>query len=77
MKVVFQLTDKECQTIRVIADVGQIHPKTNREGLAHFVHKSRATDLSVPGMARLLLQILPTRNLEIDRNRFYTLDCAA
>jgi len=77
MKVVFQLTDKECHARRVIADVGQIHPKTNWEGLARSVQESRATDLSAPGMACLLPQILPTRNLEIAHKRFYTLDCAA
>jgi len=77
MKVVFQLMDKECQTIQGIADVGQIHPKMNREGLVHSVHKRRATDLSGLGMACLLPQILPTGNFESGRNRFYTLNCDA
>ena len=76
MKVVFQWMDKECPSGRVIADVGQIHPKTNREGLARFVQKRRASDLLAQGMAHSLLKILLTRSPEIasGSNRFYTLD---
>ena len=69
--------DTECHSNGAIADVGQIHPKTNRGALAHFVgEKRRGAGLSAPGMARPLPQILSTRNLEIARrgNRSCTLD---
>ena len=51
--------DKGCFLSRDIADVGQIHLKMGRERLAHFnMEKRRGADLSTPGMARLLPQIL-------------------
>jgi hypothetical protein len=73
------LMDKECHSSGVIADVGQIHPKANREGLARFVQKRRASELSAPGMARLLPQIPSTRNLRTAcyGSKLYTLDCDA
>jgi hypothetical protein len=70
---------KGCQLSEVIAGMGQIHPKMNREGLARFVRKTGDSNLSAPGMAHLLPQILSTRILEIARggSRLYTPDCAA
>ena len=68
--------DKESHSSQVITDMGQIHPKMNWEGLAHYVvEKWRAADLSASGMACLLPQILPAMNLEIapGSNKLYTL----
>jgi len=66
MKVVFQLMDKKCRPSEVFADVGQIHPKTNQEGLADFVVQNReVADLSALGMARLLPQTLQQEILKL------------
>jgi len=40
MKVAFQLMDKESHPSRDFADMGQIHPKMNQEGLARSVQKT-------------------------------------
>ena len=53
----------ECDSTRGIADVGQIHPRTNREGLTPFHHTNRAADVSAPGMAPALLpKLFPIPN---------------
>ena len=76
MKVVFRLMDKECHSSGVVADVAQIHPKTNREGLAQ---KEESTRLVSAGNGSSVATNSFNNNPEISRcgNRFYTFDCDA
>ena len=73
----FPIEDKGYHPSGVIADRGHIHPKMNQERPVYF-EKWRAPDLSAPGMACLLLQILLTSDLDLEiasgGKRFYTLD---
>src|SRR5712672_304156 len=53
-----------CFSTRVLADVGQIRPRTNQEGLAPHRHApGQHANVSAPGMAfASLLRIFPSAN---------------
>src|SRR6266446_5165159 len=44
------IPEMEWHATRCIVDVGRIHPRTNREGMAPFQSVTRVSELSAPGM---------------------------
>src|SRR5712672_2612494 len=63
---------------RVLADVGQMRPRTNREGLAPHHHPPKRTDVSALGMTSAsLLRISSSANWSYQRSRFHGCDCGA
>jgi len=68
-----------------VADVGQIRPRTNQEGLpvaphSHHHDTPKLADVSALGMASALislLQIFPSANWEYQRSVFRRRDCSA
>ena len=62
---------------RAVVTVEQIRPRTNREGQVPIYHEIEDPDLSAPGMASSLPQIVSEVNLERHRCRFYTRDRVA
>ena len=65
----------ECDSTEDVADVGQIHPRVNREGLAffpHTLHTSGAVEISAPGtVPAILSKFLPNESLKRARGRFH------
>jgi len=50
MKVGLEIPGMEWRSSKGIADLGKIHPRTNREGLALLHCVTRVSGLSAPGM---------------------------
>jgi hypothetical protein len=66
-KAVSLMPEMEYFGVEGIEDVGQILPRTSREGPVHIHLSTEVSDVSVPGMTSSLMQTPSTGNLETQR----------